>query len=154
MNATTTATNVLNVATIALTTAVLAAAVVTPVKAATSSEYKARIEKSIDATMQMPASHYSKQGVATVSVRVNANGNVESAQIVGSAGSAAFDSEALRTAKTVSYPTGAPRTIVMILGFNRPVTGADRAKSVALAEQVRNDPRHLLAAETSAHPIG
>lgn len=147
------ATNLFNAATVTLTTLTLAAAVVTPVKAATPADFKAKVERSIDANMQLPSAH-SRNGIATVSIRIDANGNVESAQIVGSAGNSAFDQEAVRTAKAVSYPKGQARNVVMVLGFNRPVKAADRAKSVTLASKYRNDPRQLLASETTAKPVG
>jgi TonB family protein len=147
------ATNVLNAVTVTLSTAVLAAAIITPVKAATPSTVKAAIERSIDAQMQMPAAH-SKRGIATVSVRVDANGNVKSANLVGSTGTKAFDDEAIRTANAVSYPAGKPRNVVMVLGFGLSVSAADRAKSVTLASQYRNDARQLMATETTAQPNG
>jgi TonB family protein len=146
-----TATNFFNAATVTLTTLTLAAAVVTPVKAATPADFKAQVERSIETNMHLPSAH-ARTGVATVSVRIDANGKVESAAIVGSAGNTAFDQEAIRTAKAVSYPKGQARNVVMVLGFNRTVTASDRARSVSLA--AKNDPRHLLASGTTAQPLG
>jgi TonB family protein len=148
------ATNVLNAVTVALSTAVLAAAVITPVKAATPSQFKVAVERSIDAKMQMPVSHYSKKGVATVSVRIDKSGTVQSANLIASTGTKSFDDEALRTAKAVSYPAGQSRNVVMVLGFGRTVSISDRAKSVTLANRYLSDRRQLLATETTAQPNG
>ena len=102
----------------------------------------------------MPGAHYSKKGVATVSIRINAQGNVQSASLIASTGTKAFDDEAIRTAKAVSYPAGKSRNVVMVLGFGRGVSATDRAKSVTLANRYLSDPRQLLATETTAQPNG
>jgi len=139
-----------NSATTVLSFVVLAAAVA-PAKAETS--FKSSVERSIAKTMQIPDA-FPKTGVATVSVRIGADGKVTSADLVGSAGAKAYDAEAIRTAKAVTYPAGQPRKVVMVLGFGRTVTAADRAHSVTLASQLRTDRRQLMASETTATPNG
>ena len=145
------ATTFFNTTTTVLSFAVLAAAV-SPAKADTT-VFRDKVERSIKANLQMPLAR-PKQGIATVAVHITADGAVKSAELLGSTGSAAYDNEAVRTAKAVSYPAGAARNIVMVLGFDRTIKSSDRAKSVTLASQYLNDSRQLLATETTAKPNG
>lgn len=140
-----------NSATTVLSFVVLAAAV-SPARADTNN-FRANVERSIDATMKMPTAE-SKAGVATVAVRIDADGSVVNASLVGTTGVPAYDREAIRTAKTVSYPAGAARDVVMVLGFGREASAQDRAHGATLAAQFRSDRRQLLATETTAQPNG
>lgn len=71
----------------------------------------------------------SRKGIATVAIFIDGEGKVLATGIAHSTGWADLDREALRTAQTVSYPaTGKPRSVAMVLGFNRQVT-ADMHKA-------------------------
>ena len=139
-----------NAATVTLSIALLAA---TASPAHADSGAIAAIERGIDATLTLPANK-PQTGIATVAVRLDVAGAVESAMVVGSAGNAAFDREAVRTATAVPYPVGSPRNVVMVLGFGREVTAADRARGTDLAMRYITDRRQLLAGQTGARPLG
>ena len=143
------ATTILNTTTTVLSFALLAATF-TPARA-DANPVQAKIERSIASTMKLPST--TRQGVATVSVHVNADGSVGDATLMGTTGTPAFDKEAMRTAHSVSYPTGSARQVVMVLGFGRTVTAADRAKGEKVAAQYRTDTRQLLASKTTVQPV-
>lgn len=127
-------------------------ATLSPAHAASREAFRASVEHSIDTNLRLPSKE--RNAVATVAVRVASDGSVQSVGLIGTTGDEAFDREALRTAKAVSYPKGINRDVVMVLGFGRAVTAADRARSVKLASKYMNDRRQLLASETNAQPTG
>jgi TonB family protein len=99
-------------------------------QAETNADYRASVEKSIDAQLRMPeAGLAGRHGTATLAVVVDASGRVESIKLLKSAGFANFDREAIRTASRVSYPASANgRTVAMVLGFNEAVTSKAQAR--------------------------
>ncbi len=145
-------------ATVMIGTAFLAVAAIgiaTPARADSRADFAKTVNARIESTLQIPSSNAQAQGVATVAVIVAANGRVESATIARTSGTAAFDREALRTAKTVRYPaTGKARTVAMVLGFNRAPDANDFAQGKGVVEAYRTDHRHLLATDTTAQPVG
>lgn len=150
--------NVSSAATIMIGTAFLAVstlAIATPARAEAPVGFQKAVETSIGQTLRFPKGNSARTGVATVAVVVDANGAVKAATLVGASGTAAFDAEALRTAKTVRYPaTGKARTVAMVLGFGQPATAADAARGKVIVEAYRSDSRRLLASDTTAQPAG
>jgi TonB family protein len=124
-------------------------AAITPAQASTA-DFKASVERSIDTTVRLPAPATAK-GTATLAVSIDANGAVSNVALVKSSGVKNFDREAVRTANAVSYPAGKARTIAMVLGFNQRPSVAG-AKSLVTA--YRNDNRQLLATASTAQPNG
>jgi TonB family protein len=93
-------------------------------------------------------------GVATVAVRIDADGKLLSAQLAGSTGHAALDREALSTAKSVNYPKGdKARTVAVVLTYGQAVKPS-KAQSAALVNRYVNAKGEALAAQVSAPTIG
>lgn len=96
----------------------------------------------------------SETGVATIAVRIDANGEVLSAEVAGSSGHAALDREALSTAKSVSYPKGnKARTVAVVLNFGN-VAKPSNAQSAALVSRYVNAKGEALASQTPAPTVG
>ena len=110
-------------------------------------DFRNHVESSIDKTLRLPqGKDDARQGIATVAVTVDARGKVETTDLVRSSGIRAFDREALRTARTVSYPaTGKSRTVAMVLGFNRTITEGMQGEANRLVTAWRDDRRVRLA---------
>ena len=125
-----------------LSTACVGAAF-TPARAAeaaaplSASEWQADVERQIDANLRLPerALRDGRHAVATVGVRFDGQGGFDGATIVRSTGVAMLDEEALRTARSIRYPTlrGAPRTVAMQLYFGVPAPAAAEARDAAKA---------------------
>lgn len=115
-------------------------------------DFRNHVEDSIDKTLRLPeAIDEDHRGVATVAVIVDANGKVRTADLIRSSGFGAFDQEALRTARAVSYPeTGKPRTVAMVLGINRPVGAKARREGQRLVTAWRAGQCVMLANDTAA----
>ena len=115
---------------------------------------KAQIERQLadEATNALPMID-STPGVATVAVRVDANGRITDSSVVQSSGRSSFDEETLRSARAVRYAKGAPRTVAVVMTFNH----AAAPKAEASAEVVsryfnsRSDTR---LADTQVRPQG
>jgi TonB family protein len=122
------------------------------VHAKTDADFQAKVESGIEQEMRLPNTYkQGRSGTAIVALTVSADGQVQSATLVQSAGNAAFDREALRTANTVSYPsTGATRTVAMVLGFNQKVTEQAQRDAVALAENFSAKQKVMLANDMTA----
>lgn len=127
---------------------------VSPARADTPASFRGQVETSIDKTLEFPAGvGVDTKGVTTLAVSIDADGAVGKVDVIKSSGNRSFDREALRTAKTVSYPAGEARTIAMVLGFNRRAVPADAQRAAQLIAAYRNDPRQLLA-QTTTQPVG
>jgi TonB family protein len=93
-------------------------------------------------------------GVATVAVRIDADGNVLSAQVAGTSGHAALDHEALSTAKSVNYPKGEnARTVAVVLRFGN-VAKPSKSRSAALVNRYVNAKGEALASQNPAPNVG
>lgn len=93
-------------------------------------------------------------GVATVAVRIDADGKVLSAQVAGTSGNAMLDREALSKAKSVSYPKGAKaRTVAVVLSFGD-VAKPGKSQSAALVNRYVNAKGEALASQTPAPNAG
>ncbi len=118
---------------VALTAAAFAAAVCLfsaagPVRAETSSlaQWQATVDRRIDQEMHIPwgAMAGRDHAVAVVRLTIDRSGAVHNVRIVGSAGRAALDKEALRVASAIEYPplpaveSNQPRTVELQLHFN------------------------------------
>lgn len=119
--------------------------------------FRNHVETSIARHLRLPDDKaHSPAGVATVAVGIDADGAVRSTSLLRSSGVAAYDEEALRTAQTVSYPaTGKPRTVAMVLGFNRTVSATEQRQAQQLADNITNTGRDRdirLAETVSAQP--
>ncbi len=145
-------------ATLMIGTAFLAVAsfgIAAPARAEAPAGFVKTVEASVNNTMRFPQGAETQKGTATVAVLINAEGAVQSATLVHSTGTAAFDREALRTAKAVRYPaTGKNRTVAMVLAFNDTISRQAAAQGKVIVEAYRNDDRRLLASETTARPVG
>lgn len=110
-----------------------------------------------DVEAQLKADAYTPidaSGVATVAVRIDANGKVQSANIAGSSGHAALDREALLTAKSVTYPKGnTARTVALVLTFGN-AAKPSAAQSTALVNRYVNAKGEALASQSPANPVG
>lgn len=124
----------------------------TPAHAAPSDRSFAR---SVDAQLGKGAwAPNSATGVATVAVRVEADGTVRNAIIAGSTGNTMLDRNALSTAKSVRYPKGdRARTVAVVLTYG---DAARPAKSVSarLVNRYVNAKGEALAAEMPAPNAG
>ena len=140
------------VAATAICTAVSLAALDSPARAATPTTTFVR---SVEAQLQNNNwVATDKTGVATVAVRVDAEGRVMSAGLVGSTGSRTLDSEALRTAKAVTYPKSERgHTVAVVLKFGDAKLPA-KAESAALVTRYVNAKGEALAVETPAPNAG
>lgn len=122
-------------------------------RAETAANYRAAVETSIDNELRLPTGKYgSRHGTATLAVTVSSNGQVESVRLLKSAGFAAFDQEAIRTANSVSYPASANgRTVAMVLGFNEAVTNKAQAEGgeIVTAWATEQDRKIRLAQQTT-----
>lgn len=123
-------------------------------RAETVANYRAAVETSIDNELRLPASQFDgRHGTATLAVTVDANGKIEAVKLLKSAGFAAFDREAIRTANTISYPASAKgRTVAMVLGFNEAVTNKAQAEGgeIVTAWAAEQDRKIRLAQQTTA----
>jgi len=110
-------------------------------------DFRAAVETSIDQEMRLPHSMNNKRhGVATVAVTIDGAGNVQSTHIVKSSGYGSFDQEAIRTARTVTYPaSGKNRTVAVVLGFNEKVKTHAQVEGRALVAAWAKDQRVLMA---------
>lgn len=133
-------------------------ATVTSVKAETATDgFRQTVEADIARQIREPGADLrAAGGIATVAVRIDAQGRVLSTGLLRSSGTRAYDAEALRTARTVRYPaTGKPRTVAMVLGFNRTVTpqAVRTAQRLADASPTNKPGQTVRLAETvSAQP--
>ena len=93
-------------------------------------------------------------GVATVAVRIAADGKVLSADLAGSTGRKELDREAVLTAKSISYPKGdRPRTVAVVLRYGNAVQPSE-SQSAALVNRYVNAKGEALASQNPATPVG
>lgn len=136
-----------NIAALALAVAATATTISTVRAEPGTADFRASVASSIDGTLRLPRGRNDfRKGIATIAVTVDAKGRVEAADLVRSSGVGAFDREALRTARAVSYPaTGEPRIVAMVLGFNRPVNSEIQREARRDVVAWRDDRRVMLA---------
>ncbi len=150
--------NVSSAATILVGTAffaISAVAIATPARADVPADFTKSVEASIDRNLDFPIGNYGRKGVVTVAVTVAADGSVSAASVAKSSGVSAFDLEAVRAAKRVTYPaTGKTQTVAMVLGFGKRATARDAVLGKQIVDARTNDSRRLLATETTARPAG
>ena len=120
---------------------------VATVQAKEPAGFKTAVEASIDNQMRMPSLvTKERHGIATVAVLIDGNGEVLSTRVIRSSGHGSFDREALRTARTVSYPaTGEDQTVAMVLGFNQKVKPQDRAAGREVVAAWAKEQRVMMA---------
>jgi TonB family protein len=96
----------------------------------------------------------SESGVATVAVRIDADGKVLSAQVAGTSGHAMLDREALSRAKSVIYPKAdKARTVAVVLNFGS-AAKPSKEQSAALVSRYVNAKGEALASQTPAPNAG
>ena len=119
--------------------------------ATTDSSFVRDVETQLKAETFAPTN---ASGVATVAVRINADGKVQSAHIAGSSGHAVLDREALLTAKSVTYPKGdTARTVALVLTFGN-AAKPSTSQSTALVNRYVNAKGEALASQSPANPVG
>lgn len=119
--------------------------------ATTGSDFVRNVESQLaqDSLMTVDA-----KGVATVAVRIDADGNIRSAEIAKSSGHPALDQEALTSAKSVQYPKGSnARTVAVVLRFGN-VAMPSKSESAALVTRYVNAKGEALASQNPASPVG
>ena len=92
-------------------------------------------------------------GVATVAVRVDAEGRIADSTVVQSSGRRSFDEEALRSARAVDYPKGAPRTVAVVMTFNLAAAPQAQASAEVVSRYFQSRPDTRLA-DTPVRPRG
>lgn len=94
------------------------------------------------------------KGVATVAVRIDADGSIRSAEIAKSSGHHALDKAALASARAVHYPKGSKaRTVAVVLRFGD-VAKPSKSESAALVSRYVNAKGEALASQNPASPVG
>jgi TonB family protein len=135
---------------------------------ATLADWRAAVNRQIDAKLDLPAGglRHGDHAVATVLVSLDADGRLADVALAEPTGEEAVDAEALRTARAVHYPPlpaglrGRPRTIAMLLYFGEPgsETAALRqvaeAAALAAAAERKSDRSATAAACAAKPPIG
>jgi TonB family protein len=107
----------------------------------TLAEWRADVNRQIDARLDIPAGglRHGDHAVATVLVGLDAGGRLAGVALGQPTGDAAVDEEALRTARAVDYPQlpvglrGSPHTIAMMLYFGEPRSETAAIRQVAEA---------------------
>jgi TonB family protein len=128
-------------------TALVVALPATSARAATHDSFVRNVEAQLNNEGWTPNA---KTGVATVAVRIDADGKLLSAGIAASTGHTDLDRHALKTARSVAYPKGTgPRTVAVVLTFGK-VAKASKAASAALVSRYANAKGEALAAEIPA----
>ncbi len=119
--------------------------------ATTSSDFVSNVEAQL---AQGSQTAFSDKGVATVAVRIDADGSIRSAEIAKSSGRRALDKAALATAKSVHYPQGTKaRTVAVVLRFGDAPKPA-KEESAALVSRYVNARGEALASQNPASPVG
>lgn len=119
--------------------------------AAPKSDFVRKVEAQITGDTAAPS--WAK-GIATVAVRIDANGKVLSADVAGSTGHAMLDREALLTAKSVTYPKGdRARTVAVVLRFGN-VEQPAATETARLVNRYVNAKGEALASQSPASPVG
>jgi TonB family protein len=113
---------------------------------ATMSAWQDHVEQQIDGTLRSPLAFFPNgMAVATVNVRLAADGSVSDVKLAHSAGSRVLDREALRTAKAIRYPAlpgrlGQKENVVALkLFFGRDAQAVAPALKAAAEQAVANN---------------
>lgn len=136
----------------AVYTGLLLAVTTSPAKAATNQGFVRAVEAQLAREAWAPTSD---KGVATVAVRVAADGSVQSANIVGSTGNKVLDRAALATAKAVDYPKGdRARTVAVVLTYGEGTKRPARTETARLVKTYVNAKGEALATQIPAPNAG
>lgn len=109
---------------------------------ATVDDWRAEVSAQIDDTLRFPHAALPRDdhAVATVRVRLNAEGEAQQVAIAKSSGDYRLDKEAIRVAERVQYPTlpsglrGRPQTVEFQLYFGKAADGATAMRHRKTAE--------------------
>lgn len=119
--------------------------------AAPAKDFVRSVEAQLSADTYTPST---ATGIATIAVRIDADGKVLSADVAGSTGHAALDREAVQTAKSIHYPKGDhARTVAMVLSFGN-VKKPSASQTAALVNRYVNAKGEALASQSPATPVG
>jgi TonB family protein len=119
--------------------------------ATTNSDFVRVVESQLGRDSFAPAN---TKGVATVAVRIDADGKIRSAEIAQSSGHRALDRAALASAKSVHYPKGSnARTVAVVLRFGDVELPA-KAESASLVSRYVNAKGEALASQSTSSPVG
>ncbi|UVO53830.1 energy transducer TonB [Sphingomonas sp. SUN039] len=118
-------------------------------QASPKSDFVRNVEAQLKTEAYAPAD---LSGVATIAVRIDADGKVLSADVAGSSGHKLLDDDALLTAKSVVFPKGAARTVAVVMKYGN-VAKPGEAQSVALVNRYVNAKGEALA-QNPASPVG
>lgn len=136
----------------AVYTGLLLAVTTSPAKAATNPDFTRSVEAQLDRETWAPTTD---KGVATVAVRIDAAGAIQSAIIVGSTGNKVLDRAALDTAKAVSYPKGdRARTVAVVLTYGADTKRPAAEETARLVKTYVNAKGAALATEIPAPNAG
>lgn len=136
----------------AVYTGLLLAVTTSPAKAATTHEFARSVEAQLAREAWAPTSD---KGVATVAVRVGADGSIQNAHLVGSTGHAVLDRAALNTAKAVSYPKGdRARTVAVVLTYGEGTKRPAKVETARLVKTYVNAKGEALAQQIPAPNAG
>lgn len=132
-------------------TALLLAVSTSPARAATTdSQFAQKVEQQI-----AQPGHYapSGRGVATLSVKVDANGKLLNVALVESTGDKALDADAVATTKALDWPAGRARQVAVVLTYGGAKAPA-KVESVARVTRYTNAKGEALADATPAPNAG
>ena len=132
-----------------LCTGVTLAALDSPAHAATTSRFAAAVERQLSDGYASSG----ENGIATVAVRIDAEGRVISAGLVGPSGHASLDRDALQRAKSVAYPKGQSRSVAVVMKYGN-ARLPSQAESAALVSRYTDAQGRALAAGTIAPNAG
>ena len=115
---------------------------------------KADFVRTVEAQLNNGAFAPSDQsGIATIAVRIDADGQVLSANVAGTSGDKSLDRAALQTAKSVAYPKGQARTVAVVMKYGN-AKRPSAAQSATLVNRYVNAKGEALASQSSASPVG
>lgn len=136
----------------AVYTGLLLAVTTSPAKAATNDAFVRSVEHQLGHEAWAPTDD---KGVATVAVRIDAQGTVQHAAVVGSTGHAVLDREALSTAKAVNYPKGdRARTVAVVLTYGKGTKRPTKEETARLVSRYANAKGEAFATEIPAPNAG
>lgn len=156
----------------ALVLATACVALIAPASAAESNapftvgDWQAVVEQRIDQILRVPAHSLDERdhAVTTVNIRFDAHGDFAEASVGQSSGIRSIDAEALRVARTLSYPAlpegfrGRPRTVAMQLYFGQAADVASYARQEgrarAMAEMAKGDRKADENVQVASMPAG
>ncbi len=122
-----------------------------PAHAATTDGFVRSVESQINDGRMSPSTN---KGVATVAVRVAADGKVLGAEVAQSSGYRELDQDALATARSVNYPKGdVVRTVAVVMTYGN-VKAPSKTSTAWVVSRYVNAKGEALAAGTPAPHAG